>query len=109
MRELMEDVTGEAAVMWGPSIVGFGARPYTNTTGTMDWFVVGFSPRKAALTVYGIHDGYGPANPMLDELGPHTTGMGCVYIKRLDRVDTAVLARLVREAWDGPPAGTTGV
>ena len=44
--------------MWGPSMVGFGSRPYTNTTGTNDWFVVGFSPRKAALTIYGVHDGY---------------------------------------------------
>ena len=98
-RALMERVTGAEAAMWGPSMVGFGNRPYTNTTGTNEWFVVGFSPRKAALTVYGVHDGYAAPDPMLDQLGPHTTGKGCVYIKRLDRVDHDVLEQLVRKAW----------
>ena len=44
LRALMERVTGVPAAMWGPSMVGFGAQPYTNTMGTNDWFVVGFSP-----------------------------------------------------------------
>ena len=50
LRALMERVTGTAAAMWGPSMVGFGTQAYRNTTGTNDWFVVGFSPRKAAMT-----------------------------------------------------------
>jgi hypothetical protein len=99
LRELMERVTGDRATMWGPSIVGFGSQEYTNTTGTNEWFVVGFAPRKNAMTIYGIHDGYGPADPLLDELGPHTTGKGCVYIKRLSDVDEHVLERLIRDAW----------
>ena len=100
MRSLLERVTGEPAVMWGPSMVGFGSRPYTNTTGTNDWFIVGFSPRKAALTVYGIHDEYAAApDPLLDELGPATTGKSCVYIKRLDQIDRGVLEQMVRNAW----------
>jgi hypothetical protein len=98
---LMEEVTGTPGVMWGPSMVGFGSRPYTNTTGTQDWFVVGFSPRKTALTIYGVYDDYAPADPLFDELGPHTTGRGCLYLKRLDAVDHDVLKRLVRQAWDG--------
>src|SRR3954469_14934270 len=53
LRSLFERLTGADAVMWGPSIVGFGSRPYTNPSGTNDWFVVGFSPRKQALTIYG--------------------------------------------------------
>ena len=100
LRELMERVTGEPATMWGPSMVGFGVAPYTRTTGTHEMFVVGFSPRKAAISVYGVHDGYGPADPVLDDLGPHTTGKGCLYIKRLDEVDSGVLELLVRRAWD---------
>lgn len=99
-RALMERVTGAPATMWGPSIVGFGSQPYTNTTGTNEWFVVGFSPRKAALTIYGVYDGYGPADPLFEDLGPHTTGKGCLYLKRLDAVDADVLERLVRQAWD---------
>lgn len=99
-RELMERVTGAPAEMWGPSMVGFGSRPYTNTTGTNDWFVVGFSPRKAALTVYGVYNDDGPADPLFETLGPHTTGKGCLYLKNLAAVDADVLERLIRQAWD---------
>jgi hypothetical protein len=103
-RALFERVTGVAATMWGPSMVGFGSQEYTNTSGTHEWFVVGFSPRKAALTIYGIHYGYGPPDPLLQQLGPHTTGKGCVYVKRLDQVDHDVLEALVRQAWLGQSA-----
>jgi hypothetical protein len=100
LRALMERVTGAPATMWGPSMVGFGTQRYTNSTGTHDWFVVGFSPRKTALTIYGIHDGDGDADPLFDELGLHTTGKACVYVKRLGDVDTRVLERLVGAAWE---------
>jgi Domain of unknown function (DU1801) len=100
LRALFERITGERAVMWGPSMVGFGSRPYTNTIGTNDWFVVGFSPRKRSLTIYGIHDGYASTpDPLIEALGPSTTGRSCVYIKRLDRIDQRVLEQLVRNAW----------
>lgn len=104
MRALMERVTGEKAVMWGPTIVGFGSRPYTNSTGTNEWFVLGFSPRAAALTIYGVYDDYGPAEPLLAGLGPHEVGKGCLYLKRLDAVDLDVLERLARTAWAGHAA-----
>jgi hypothetical protein len=100
VKALMERVTGAEATMWGPSMVGFGAQTYTNTAGTNDWFVVGFSPRAKALTLYGIHDGYGPADPLLDDLGPHTTGKGCLYVKALADVDEVVLERMIRNAWE---------
>jgi Domain of unknown function (DU1801) len=100
LRRLMERVTGAPAAMWGPSIIGFGTQPYTNTTGTNDWFVVGFSPRNRAMTVYGVYDGYAPVDPLLDDLGPHTTGKGCLYIKQLSDVDENVLERMIRNAWE---------
>ena len=100
LRSLFERLTGERAVMWGPSMVGFGSRPYTNTLGTNDWFVVGFSPRKTALTIYGIFDGYASKpDPLIEALGPSTTGKSCVYITRLDHIDRGVLEQLVRNAW----------
>lgn len=99
LRALMQRITGDQARMWGPTMVGFGRAAYTNTTGTHDWFVLGFSPRKAALTLYGVHDGYGDPDPLLERLGPHTTGKGCLYLKRLDAVDRDVLTALVSEAW----------
>jgi hypothetical protein len=100
VRELMERVTGEKAVMWGPTMVGFGSMTYRGKTTSGDWFVVGFSPRKAALTVYGVYDDYAPEDPLFAELGPHTTGRGCLYLKHLDAVDADVLERLVRQAWE---------
>lgn len=102
MLELMERVTGEPGVMWGPTMIGFGSRPYTNTTGTNNWFIVGFSPRKATFTLYGLYNDYGPPEPLLDELGPHTTGKGCLYLKRLDDVDLGALEKLVRQSWENP-------
>jgi hypothetical protein len=95
----MERVTGATATMWGPSIVGFGAKPYTNTMGTNDWFVVGFSARKAALTIYGVHNGYAAADPLLEQLGPHSTGKSCLYVKRLADIDQHVLTQLIARAW----------
>jgi Domain of unknown function (DU1801) len=96
MRALMERVTGEPAVMWGPTMVGFGSVPVTNASSTNDWFVVGFSPRKGAFTVYGVNDD----DRLLADLGPHTTGVSCLYLKRVDAVDADVLEQLVRTAWE---------
>lgn len=98
VKSLMERVTGAPAVMWGPTMVGFGSLAHTNTLGTNDWFVVGFSPRKGDFTLYGVHDG--EADPLLAQLGPHSLGASCLYIRRLDRVDLAVLEQLVRRAWE---------
>jgi hypothetical protein len=99
LRDLMERITGEPATMWGPTMVGFGSKPYTTTTGTNDMFILGFSPRKGALTIYGVYNDYGPVDPLFEKLGPHTTGKGCLYLKRLDAVDAGVLEELVRQAW----------
>lgn len=83
---LMTDVTGEPAVMWGPSIIGFGQRG--------DWMNVAFSPRQRQLTLYGLL-GHAGTEELLARLGPHTTGKGCLYITRLDAIDKAVLRELV--------------
>ncbi len=97
---LMRSVTGAEPVMWGASIVGFGDVTYANAQGkTVDWFAVGLSPRKAALTLYGLTYG-GARADLLGRLGKHTTGKGCLYVKRLSDVDTTVLEELVRRAWE---------
>jgi len=100
LRSLFERVTNEPTAMWSPSMVGFGRRSYTNTLGTNEWFVVGFSPRKSALTIYGIHDESAAPDPLLAKMGPHTTGKSCVYVKRLDQIDVNVLEQLVEKAWE---------
>lgn len=96
---LMQRLSGESPVMWGPSMVGFGARHYRYASGHGgDTFVVGFSPRKTALVIYGIYSEYDGHPTVLAELGTVTAGKGCVYVKRLDAIDLAVLERLVTEA-----------
>lgn len=90
---LMQEVTGEAPVLWGPSIVGFGR--YANVTAngkSSDWPRMGFSPRKTALTLYLASTPQTEA--LLARLGPHTTSVACLYIKRLDQVDMGVLREL---------------
>ena len=106
VRELMTRVTGQPAVMWGPAIIGFGTARYQAKTVSGDMPIVGLSPRKAALTLYGVYEAeVNPDEPVLDELGPHTTSRWCLYLKSLDGVDQYVLERLVRAAWER--AGTS--
>jgi hypothetical protein len=96
---LFEQTTGTAAVMWGPSIIGFGTDHYRYASGREgDMARVGFSPRKTALTFYALKDH--PASvELLPSLGPYTEGKGCVYVKRLDQIDKDVLTELIRLAW----------
>lgn len=91
---LMREITGETPVLWGASIVGFGRYTYVNTTKKpADWPRIGFSPRKAALTLY-IATGFEGCDDLLARLGPHTISVACLYIKRLDQVDMGVLCEL---------------
>ena len=91
----MRSATGEKATMWGPSIVGFGSYHYTYDSGREgDMPVVGFSPRKPATVLYGMR-GAGNAEALLTRLGKHTTGKGCLYIKKLSDVDLKVLKELI--------------
>jgi hypothetical protein len=107
--ELMSRVTGEPPVLWGSAIVGFGSQHYKGKSGREgEWMIVGVSPRKAALTIYGVYNDYGPADPLYDQLGPHTTGKGCLYLKRLSDVDPAVLESLIRNAWTHPAIAGPG-
>ncbi|WP_354171381.1 DUF1801 domain-containing protein [Arthrobacter sp. UYEF36] len=96
---LMAEVTGQRAQMWGPTIVGFGRYHYKYATGReADAPAVGFSPRKASLSLYGLS--YGPESAgLLARLGKHKTGAGCVYVNKLDDVDEAVLTELIRNGY----------
>jgi hypothetical protein len=93
--KLMQGATGENPKMWGPSIIGFGSYHYRYESGREgDMPLVGFSPRKAAAVIYGVM-GFSGAEELLAKLGQHTTGKGCLYIKRLADVDPKVLQALV--------------
>lgn len=97
---LMNDETGDAPVMWGPSIIGYGSVRLKYASGReLDWPRVGFSPRKGNMVFYGIVE-HESLHPLLERLGAHTTGAGCLYVKRFEDVDEAVLRELVRRAYE---------
>lgn len=93
--EVLARLSGADPTMWGPAIIGFGFRHLRYASGReLDWFDVGFSPRKAGLTLY-ITDGFERHGDLLTRLGKHRTSVSCLYITRLADVDLAVLAELV--------------
>ena len=95
LAALMKKATGKSPAMWGTAIVGYGETTYTGSGGrTVDWFPVGFSPRKAALTLY-LMGGLATNAALLKKLGRHKVGGGCLYLPSLDDVDLQVLEQLV--------------
>ncbi|WP_328990877.1 DUF1801 domain-containing protein [Kribbella sp. NBC_01245] len=95
---LMAEVTGEPAAMWGTAIIGFGQRHLRYASGReLDIFEVGFSPRKAATTLY-LDKEFEQYDELLARLGPHSTSVSCLYVKRLADVDREVLTELVRRS-----------
>ena len=96
--KIMEKVTKEKAKMWGSSIIGFGNKRYKSpaTGREVDWFIIGFSPRKANLTIYLID--LRKHADALKKLGKHKTGGGCLYINKLSDVDLKVLEKMIAVA-----------
>lgn len=91
---MMQEITGEPPVMWGPSIVGFGRYTYVNTTKKpAEWPIISFSPRKAKLVVY-IMPGFKARPDLIARLGEPKTGGSCLYLNRLDDADPAALHEL---------------
>jgi hypothetical protein len=94
--KMMKQITKEEPKMWGSSIVGFGSYHYKGKSGREgDWMLTGFSPRKQNLTLY-LMGGFEAHAALLEKLGKFTTGVGCLYIKRLDDVDKKILKELVQ-------------
>jgi hypothetical protein len=93
--EIMKTATKEEPAMWGTGIVGFGRLHYKYASGREgDWFKAGFSPRKDSFTLY-LCGGFAPHAELMARLGKHKTGVGCLYVKQLEDIDTGVLAQLV--------------
>jgi hypothetical protein len=96
--EMMEKATNEKPKMWGSSMIGFGNVRYKSpaTGREVDWFKIGFSPRKASISLYLMdlkrHE------EALGKLGKHKTGVGCLYINKLDDVDVMVLENMIEAA-----------
>ena len=99
---MMEKVMKERPKMWGASMIGFGEKRYKspNTGREVDWFKVGFSPRKANLSLYLVSSLQDQAED-LKKLGKHKTGAGCLYIKKLEDVDLKVLEKMIKSSAKG--------
>lgn len=98
LLEIFEETSGYPAKMWGPSIIGFGSYHYVYASGHEgDAPLVGFSPRKAKTTLY-FATGDDERIQLLEKLGKHTSGKGCVYINKTDDVDISVLKELITQS-----------
>ncbi len=101
LLELFKKVTGLEPKMWGGSIVGFGSYHYKSQRSSQegDWLITGFSPRKQAISLYltcNIDD----YKNELKALGKHKTGVGCLYVNKLEDIDLTVLESLIKKAYE---------
>lgn len=98
LLKLLQSFTGYEPKMWGPSIIGFGSYHYKSEKSRQegDWPLVGFSPRKAAISLY-VFTGAKEHEYLLNDLGKFKMGKACIYIKKLSDIDQGVLKELVTE------------
>lgn len=98
LLKIIQSITGHEPKIWGVSIVGFGKYKYQRKNGDeFEWFNVGFSPGKAHLTVYVMYD-INSEPELLTQLGPHKTGKGCLYIKKLEDVNMNALKKIIEKS-----------
>ena len=96
--DIMKAATKSDPAMWGTSIIGFGRHQYKYPSGrALEWFLVGFSPRKQDLSLY-IMPGVERYPELMKKLGKHKTGRSCLYIKRLEDVDLPTLKQLIKKS-----------
>ena len=101
LLQLMQEFTGYEPKMWGPSIIGFGQYHYQSERSSQkgDWPLVGFSPRKAAISLY-VYTGSAGQDDLLKELGKFKMGKACIYVKKLSDINQDVLKKLIKSTID---------
>jgi|SRR5690606_5832921 len=101
LLKIFREETGHEPKMWGPSMIGFGKYHYKSDRSTQqgDWFLVGFSPRKAAISLY-VYSGGAGQDAFLQELGKYKMGKGCIYVKKLSDINEGVLRKMIRSSVD---------
>ncbi len=94
--EMMKIASGEEPTMWGGSVIGFGNKRYKSpaTGREVDWLQIGFSPRKANLSLY-LNISFKDNVEVFNKLGKHKTGAGCLYIRKLEDIDMDILKELI--------------
>ena len=96
LLEMMKKATGEEPILWSSSVIGFGMKRYKSpaTGREVDWLRIGFSPRKANLSLY-LSIGIKEHAAALKKLGKHKTGVGCLYINKLEDIDLKILRGMI--------------
>ena len=96
LLEMMKKASGEEPVLWGSSIIGFGNKRFKSPASgrEVDWLLIGFAPRKAGLSLY-FTVGVKAHAAALTKLGKHKTGVGCIYINKLEDIDLDVLEEMI--------------
>jgi len=99
--EIMEKLSGHPAKMWGTSMIGFGSYHYKSERSTQegDWPLIGFSPRKAAISLY-VFSGIPEHDYLLEDLGKYKRGKACLYINKLSDINQGALERIILETID---------
>ena len=98
LLEIMSEITGKEPKIWGVSIIGYGKYSYQRKNGDeFEWFNVGFSPGSAHLSLYFMYN-VNEEKELLDQLGPHKTGKGCLYVKKLEDIDIDVLKKMIAKS-----------
>jgi hypothetical protein len=101
LKKIMEEVTGEKAVMWGDSIVGFGKYHYHYDSGRKgDFLIAGFAPRKAAISLYLLGCMENEFEHLMSKLGKHKTGASCIYFNKLTDLNEPILRELIKVSYD---------
>ncbi len=96
---IFSEISGEVPVMWGDTMVGFGTEKLKYASGReLEWFKIGFSPRKGSFSLYVLRGGAEKYADLLQKIGKHSVGKICLYVKRLSDIDMKVLADLIVKA-----------
>jgi hypothetical protein len=100
LLDMMRKITGEEPQMWGPTMIGFGTYHYISKGCEADWFRVGFSPRKAAFSLYLSMDAEKQFGKELEHFGKYKLGKGCIYFNKLADIDVALLKKMIKKGYD---------
>lgn len=98
LLKLMQNLTGFEPKMWGGTIIGFGSYHYKSERSRQegDWPLIGFSPRKAAISLY-VYSGCAGQEALLNELGKFKMGKGCIYVKKLSDINIEILIKMMQQ------------
>lgn len=98
LLDLFKEVTGKEPKIWGQSIIAYGKYKYQRKNGDeFEWFNAGFNPGKSRISIYVMYD-INKESELLEKLGKHKTGKGCLYINKLTDVDLEVLKEIIRKS-----------